>query len=579
MGSQDNQTTLNPLPVALFLCLGLTGVACRTSYYHQKADREVYRIIQDVEADIFGQTNHFTINTRYSDRVSSEIEPEEIVEDRQQIAKKTLNIEQALELAVLNSREYQSEKERLYLTALSLSGARWEFSPQFLARSTVSRNRAANGEQSGSVGNRISVGQALTSGASLGATLANDLLRFYTGDPRRSAVNSLSVNIAQPLLRGAGNLVGREPLRQSERNVIYAIRDFTQFQREFSVDIVSQFFSLLQQRDIVRNRFADYQARTNSTKRLEARFEAGLETAVGMGQARQAELSSRNGYVNTIASYQTQLDQFKIQLGIPLTHELQLDDSELATLSEVGLIDTQFDTDTAFRVAVTNHLVVLNDIDRFEDSRRQIRIAANRLRPGLDFFADASLSSERPTDYTQFDIDDVRTGAGFEIDLPVNRFRERNQYRSTVVNFERAIRTLSLILDQKRNQIERGLRTLRQLRENYRIQTMAVQLAEERVLSADLNIQAGRASVLDLVIAQDELVATRISLSAALVDYISARLRLLLDIGILDTDQERYWLNTNPTPLPDLFVATEPTPTEITAEDVLTPDMLFEETP
>ena len=173
----------------------------------------------------------------------------------------------------------------------------------------------------------------------------------------------------------------------------------------------------------------------------------------------------------------------------------------------------------------------------------------------------------------------MRTGAGFEIDLPVNRFRERNQYRSTVVNFERAIRTLSLILDQKRNQIERGLRTLRQLRENYRIQTMAVQLAEERVLSADLNIQAGRASVLDLVIAQDELVATRISLSAALVDYISARLRLLLDIGIHDTDQERYWLNTNPTPLPDLFVATEPTPTEITAEDVLTPDMLFEETP
>lgn len=548
--------------------------ACHTSYYHKKADREVYQIIEKVENEVFGNPRPFTIDTRYSARKPQTIEPEEIVEERKELNQRVLNIRQTLDLAIANSRDYQSQKENLYLTALSLAGERWEFRPQFFAGTTLSRNRSANGEQSGGVGNRLSVGQFVKTGANLSANLANDLLRFYTGDPRRSALSSISVNLVQPLLRGAGNLVAREPLRQAERNVIYAVRDFTQFQRQFSIDIVSQFYNLLQQRDIVRNRFADYQSRTNATARLVGRFEAGFETAVGVGQARQAELTSRNGYINQVASYQTQLDQFKIRLGIPLTHALQLDDQELLSLAEIGLKETPLDAAQAFSVAVENHLEILNAIDRFEDARRQVRIVANRLRPGLDFFADASLNSQSPTDYTDFDFDDLRAGVGFEIDLPINRYRERNQYRAVVVSFERALRTLSLALDQKRNQIERGLRTLDQLRENYRIETMSVALAEERVASAELNIQAGRAVVFDLVQAQDALIVAKNNLSAALVSYLSARLQLLLDIGILDTDIEAYWLKPSPTTIPIPTIQKQSI--EGQEAEVITPQTLFE---
>jgi outer membrane protein TolC len=575
MGTHSKRLERKILQIGALVTVCFAVAACKTSYYHKKADKEVYQIIEDIENQVFGKTNTFSIDTAFSSRKPSEIEPAEIIESRQEAAKRKLNIEEALELAIQNSREFQTEKERLYLSALSLSGERWEFSPQFLARSTVARDRSSNGDQTGSVGSRVTVGQALTTGASIGATLANDLLRFYTGDPRRSAVSTLSLNVVQPLLRGAGSAIAREGLKQAERDVIYAVRDFSQFQMEFSVNIVSQYFELLQQRDIVRNRFTDYESRTDATARLEGRFAAGLETAVGVGQARQAELSSRNGYVNTVANYETRIDQFKIQLGIPLTHELQLDDSELAALSEIGLLETTIDSTIAFGMSVKNHLQLLNDIDRFEDSRRQVKIVANRLKPGLDFFADASLTSDRPTDYANFDINDVRAGAGFEIDLPINRFRERNQYRATLVNFERSVRTLGLVLDQKRNFIERGLRTLTQLRENYRIQTLAVALAEERVTSADLNIQAGRAVVRDLVEAQNELLAAKNSLSAALVDYLSARLQLFLDIGILNTESERYWLEPNPT------TTTFSTKTEetVTTDDkaVTTPDALFEE--
>jgi hypothetical protein len=38
----------------------------------------------------------------------------------------------------------------------------------------------------------------------LSASLANDILRYYTGDPRRSLISILTVNLSQPLLRGFG---------------------------------------------------------------------------------------------------------------------------------------------------------------------------------------------------------------------------------------------------------------------------------------------------------------------------------------------------------------------------------------
>ncbi len=171
-------------------------------------------------------------------------------------------------------------------------------------------------------------------------------------------------------------------------------------------------------------------------------------------------------------------------------------------------------------------------------------------------------------------MDDVRAGAGIEIDLPVNRYRERNQYRATVVNFERAIRALGLALDEKRNEINRGLRTLRQLRENYEIETTSVRLAEERVESAELTIRAGRAEPFDLVLAQDDLIAAKNNLSTALVSYLSARLQLLLDIGILDTDIEEYWLKASPT-----TVAIPNTSGEQSENtEVISPDQLFKVT-
>lgn len=518
-------------------------VACKSSYYKKKTDKDVYSIIEQIETDLFGQSSEFTVDTRYSERLPEDISSQEIIDDRNYKEEKYIDINTSIDLAIQSSREYQNQKESLYLTALSLSETEFVFSPNFLARSTASGDRGNNGERSGGVNSRLSVNQALRTGGNIGASFANDLLKFYTGNPRRSAVSTISVNLFQPLLRGAGRRVAAENLKQAERNVAYAIRDFSHFQNEFAVGTVLDYFRLLQNKDIIRNRYLDYQSRTNQTVRLNRRLDAGLETSVYIGQAQQSELSTRNAYINVIANYQTTLDRFKINLGLPLGVDLNLDDSALESLSREGLPLLDIDPEYAFELALEYSWPLMNDIDRFEDSKRKVYVAANRLKTGIDFFADASLSSDRPTDYTSFDPDDIRAGMGVELDLPINRFRERNQYRSTIISFEAALRRLSLALDNKRNQIRLGLRNLKQFEQNYQIQKLAVQLADERVTGADLNYQAGRATLRDIQDAQDDLVAARNSLITLVVDYLEARMSLLLDIGVLRTQGNAFWID------------------------------------
>src|SRR5262249_55913704 len=153
-------------------------------------------------AGIFGHTNAFTIDTPYSARKPKEIPPAELIEDRLATNRRLLKLEEALDLAFTRSRRYQTEKERLYLTALTLAGSRYEFSPQFLATASGAFTRTSTGEQFADAGGHFSVSQMLKTGGRLSASLANDLLRYYTGDPRQSVLTTLSLDLVQPLLRG-----------------------------------------------------------------------------------------------------------------------------------------------------------------------------------------------------------------------------------------------------------------------------------------------------------------------------------------------------------------------------------------
>ena len=527
-----------------FLRVGLSALllcGCTASHYRQSADREVYRIVQQAERQVFGQTNAFTIDTPYSSRKPREILAAELIDDRLQTNRRLITIEDALDLAVRSSRRYQAEKEKLYLTALALTGDRYEFSPQFFAGTDATWQNENESSEKFGVRTRAGFEKLFKTGGRLSVALANDVLRYYTGQPRREVLSLISINLTQPILRGFGrNNPAVEALTQGERNVIYAIRDFAYFQDQFAFEIVSDYFGLLEQKDLTRNRYTNYLGRVKATERLAARKDR--ERASDVDQTRQAELSALNNYVNSVAAYQTSLDQFKIKLGLTVGDKVQLDDNALEELKQNGLVPARLNVDQAYRLAVQKLLPVLNVIDQFEDAKRKIRVAADAFKPGLDLSGSARFDSTPPTDYARFNAANVRTEAGVSLDLPVDRLLERNAYRRALVNFEAGIRNLTLTLDTLKEDIERGLRTLEQRRQNFQIQKVALEVADRRVTGSFLRMQAGLAEARDLVEAQDAQINAQNAVTVALVDYQQARLQLMLDIGALQTESDKFWL-------------------------------------
>jgi outer membrane protein TolC len=204
--------------------------------------------------------------------------------------------------------------------------------------------------------------------------------------------------------------------------------------------------------------------------------------------------------------------------------------------------------DRAFRLALERRPDLFNAIDVFEDSKRKIVVAADRLKPDLLLFGDASLVSRGQTDYAKFNLNDYRVNGGVQLDLPLNRKLERNNYRASIISFERQLRTLSLFLDDLKNDVRTDLRTLDQSRQSYDIQVRAKALADRRVESSELSLQAGRVQVRDVVDAQTARVQAYNAATAALVDYHLTRMRLLLDLGVLKTQKEKFWLDAGELP-------------------------------
>ena len=546
--------------------LSVTG--CTQSHYRASADKQVYQIIREKQKSALGETNHFEVETRYSSRDPEKITPSDIIADRTTVASRFLSLPEVLDLAVQNNRTYQSRKEQLFLAALTLTGARHDFRPLFAAESTATAERSSSGEWSGHLGSRVSASQLLKSGGSIGLSLANDVIHYYTGNPRHSAVSLISLNVLQPLLRGAGAQVVAENLKQSERNVIYEVRSFAFYQNTFAVEIVTTYFRLLQQKDTLRNEFNNYRNLVLARERAEAlsfdrlpRFQAD--------QARQDELRAKSRYLQAVGRFKTSLDQFKNTLGIPIGTDLALDDSALVELDQIGLSEIKAGETAGFRLAVERRLDLLNEIDRFEDSKRKIEVAANQLKTRLDLFANASLGSQGPVDYTRFNFDDIRADGGLQLSLPLDRLSERNTYRASLINFERQIRSLAQTLDETRNKIRQDLRTLKETRADYDIQRMAAELADRRVESATLLLQAGRAQIRDLLEAQAAQLQARNAVTQSMVDFHVARLGLLIDFGLLKTDAGKFWLQEQTIPDEGSF---EPDPP---GDDVASPEKLF----
>jgi hypothetical protein len=558
-----------------------------------------------------------------------------------------VTIEQAFALGLINARIYQTNLENLYAAALNVTLQRFAFEPQFVAGMSPLTAAAGIGlpvnptnqffyttKETGTQTSRLSLGTVagfgkfFQSGARLITGFANQTVFNFAGStPRQPQVQSfLPLSIVQPFLRGGGRAVALEPLTQAERSLVYALRSFAKFRQEFVVSILvggstptfgtnvqSQGFSGggagdpvvgflpvlqdVQQLENDRKNIAAFEQLAKVYKELIQGESSGL-SQLQLDQIESSLLGARSTFVSDRVTYRNDLDQFKVQLGLPPDTPLVLDrgltqrfkqvfddidkwavrrDRDLLELdafakqlpdledivldgrSVLGIypkegeaIEDQLEEllIAAERVALENRLDLMNQRAALYDSWRQLRVTANALKGVLN----VTLSNQfitPPTTTNPFAFVDQakQFSLVFQTELPLIRVLERNTFRAALINYQRQRRTLQNVEDTLKLAIRNEIRSVQQQyliyeinRRNFVFTIRQKDQAFENIIApptgaATAGNANGAVQTNNLISFQGQLLQRENTLVQQWVNYQLARLGLYRDLGILPFDE------------------------------------------
>jgi outer membrane protein TolC len=298
-----------------------------------------------------------------------------------------------------------------------------------------------------------------------------------------------------------------------------------------------------------------------------------------MAEAQQDELSARTAWIQAMQAYAARLDRFKVTLGLPADAKVELNRDELRQLATAaqerlqgvggtviaegpvppadapvelvppgkeGAGPLEMDDAKAVTISLDRRLDLRMLRDQVEDAQRAVVVAADALRPGLNLVTRyetgdrrGALSGAMPDGELRLQHGSYR--AGFDLSLPWNKTRARVGYRNSLIALEQAVRDFQDLEDQVKLQVRDSLRRLTLARQSHAIQGRAVELAERRVRSTDLLLQAGRAQIRDLLFAQRDLLRTQNDLTAALISYRVTELEVQRDMDVLEVTDEGLW--------------------------------------
>jgi hypothetical protein len=319
-----------------------------------------------------------------------------------------ITMHQALGLGLINSREFQDRREDLYLAALQVTGSRFNFATQAFFTEQIVRDFIGSARTDAgrfwTIDSGLDLRKRFATGAQLLVQLANQIVIDLGSDRPDIAFSNVSLAFIQPFLRGGGRAFTLEDLTLTERNMLYAMRSYARFRKLFYVATVAGqgqgglgltnnpyglqglsvnlgrgiggnltspvvgYLPMLQQAAAIENQRKNVDALGRLLRLYQAFREGGQQSDLQVGQVEVNYLRSQANLLGAgggggggggggIRGYLDSLDNFKLQLGLPMTVGLNLDDSPLqpmrgqlalfeqlyADLAQLEVVSRQYD--------------------------------------------------------------------------------------------------------------------------------------------------------------------------------------------------------------------------------------------
>jgi outer membrane protein TolC len=498
--------------------------------------------------------NPITVNPSNEDLVyieAADIDAKQIAESLNNAesdlvsASELLSLAQALQWANKHSSSVEFAEYDYLSTALSLLGELHLWGPRFSNEITSTLTADSTDglyNTSHDVVNDFSITQNLQGGGTITASALSTFARVLHEQAISSTPNDansvLGLSLDIPLLQGSG-AVAREDLIQAKRDLVYAARTFERFRRTFYRNIVSDYLSLVVQKQSLKNAQMGVDSLKQLAKRQAALYESGRARLYDSADAENQALGAIANLSQSWEQYRLALDRFKIRIGWEIDSQIDIIPTSL------GVVPPSVDVTTAVLQALRYRLDLQNEFNQLGDTTRSVSNAINDLLPALNFSASETTTSE-DNKAAKFSGEEIDYVAGLTFSVPLDKETERITVRQQQIALERARRTYRESRDTIAVEVRSALRNIGVFQFTLDLQEQNVKIAQLGLNS--INADPDRVSVLDqtraisdLQSAKDARDSARRDLELSIVDYLlqAGQLRIAPNgTLILPTDKQ-----------------------------------------
>jgi outer membrane protein TolC len=527
----NNATSWFMWIMSVSACCLLAG--CAEHDYKAEADRDAYQIIDEKWQADFGSKANFKIS-------DTEPSPDDIQPIQTPANLGKLTLPQAVALATAQNRQYQSQREALYLQALDLRLTRHQFENLFFGGGNLGYSGNSDHDVLGAEAN-AGFNRLLANGTRISAKIGLAWADILSGNLRGGLASILGATVVMPLLRGSQREIVLEGLTQAERDTLYQIRSFNRFRKTFVVEVITEYYSILLWQDWAQNAQQNRSSLIAFYEHCQKLVQAGLLPKLELQRIHQEGIQAYNRHLQRQRIYEEALDRFKITLSLKPTHQCQVDFQVLQDLKAAGMGYPDFSEDDVIDAALSRRLDLANVSDQVIDAQRKVAVAEDQLRAELNIVANTGLTSAKDADWTRLQARDNEYGVGLDLDLPFDRMMEATEYRKAQIALNQRKREYEQHSSEITLAIREAYRKLVEAAERYRIQAEALELALKRQRDTMILLKHRRVSTRRVLQALADLLDAQDAGTKALVDFTVATLAFYRDTGVLNIQPDGMW--------------------------------------
>jgi len=223
-----------------------------------------------------------------------------------------------------------------------------------------------------------------------------------------------------------------------------------------------------------------------------------------------------------------------------------------ARLDSITMIPIDITPETSLKIAAENRLDWMNERTALVNSWRNIKVVANRLQGylNLKFNGEIGTPHDKPLD---FQSSRSSLSVGMEFKAPLTRLAERNEYRVSLIEYQRARRDYYRYVDTVNVGLREKLRRIETIQLDFELQRELVNVAISQVMLAQMNMEKPQEIGFNTKMSENlarnltdalrSLLNAQNSLTELWTEYYALRISLCLDLGLMQLDEQGMWID------------------------------------